>query len=182
MRAVRLARQHGASEAARRVGADRRTVQRWVATAKKNGMKALRAKPHPGRTPRLTKEQKQRLTRELLRGAKDLGFGTDLWTAPRVGQVIRRLFGVRYHVEYLPRLLRALGWTPQKPESRAYERDEKAIAKWLKEDWPRIKRGGSEEGSRPLPGRGWVLPASSRPPDVGPAGPDSDPPTGRSPP
>ena len=173
--AVRLARKIGSTAAAEQIGATVRTVQRWVAEARKGGLKALKAKLHPGRKPRLNKVQKAKLTRELLRGAKALGFGTDLWTAPRVGQVIHRLFGVRYHREYVPKLLRALGWTPQKPESRAYERDEKAIAAWQKKDWPRIKRGGSPENSHRLRGRGWLLPPAARPPDVGAAREDADP-------
>jgi transposase len=63
-----------------------------------------------------------------------------LWTCPRVAQVIRREFGVRYHVDHIGRLLRSLGFTPQKPERRARERDESAIQRWVKQDWPRIKK------------------------------------------
>jgi len=88
----------------------------------------------------LTERQRERLSRELLRGPLEHGFETDLWTGPRVGRVIQRLFGVRYHPEYVPRLLRALGWSPQKPESRAYERDEGEIRRWVREEWPRIKK------------------------------------------
>jgi transposase len=54
--------------------------------------------------------------------------------------VIRQAFDVEYHVDHLGRLLRSLGWTPQKPERQARERDEAAIRRWVKVDWPRIKR------------------------------------------
>jgi hypothetical protein len=33
-----------------------------------------------------------------------------------------------------------LGWSCQKPERRAVERDEVAIARWMQQDWPRIKK------------------------------------------
>ncbi len=77
----------------------------------------------------------------LLRGAKAAGFPTDLWTCPRIAKVIEERFGVHYHVDHIGRMLHALGWSPQKPQRRALERDEEAIGRWTKEDWPRIKRG-----------------------------------------
>jgi hypothetical protein len=33
-----------------------------------------------------------------------------------------------------------LGWTLQRPERRASERDEEAIARWVQQEWPRIKK------------------------------------------
>jgi len=57
-----------------------------------------------------------------------------------VGQLIAHRFGVRYHVDHIGRLLRSLGFTPQKPTRRAIERDEAEIQRWLKEQWPRIKK------------------------------------------
>ena len=107
---------------------------------REGGMKALKAKPHPGAKPKLTERQKQRLVKILLRGARKAGYATELWTCPRVVEVIERKFGVTYHVNYVPQLLRSLGWTPQKPERRARERDEAAIARWRIRDWPRIKK------------------------------------------
>ncbi len=68
------------------------------------------------------------------------GYPTDLWTCPRIAQVIHRRFGIRYHVDYLPRLLTSLGFSCQKPERRAIERDEPAIARWMQRDWKRIKK------------------------------------------
>jgi len=54
--------------------------------------------------------------------------------------VIRREFGVRYHVDHIGRLLHSLGWTAQKPERRARERDEGAIQRWVSVDWKRVKK------------------------------------------
>ncbi|MFN3421683.1 MAG: winged helix-turn-helix domain-containing protein, partial [Armatimonadota bacterium] len=80
---------------------------------------ALRAKPHPGRPPRLTKPQRERLVQILLDGPRAAGFATDLWTLARVAQVIEREFGVRYHPGHVWYILRDLGWSPQKPARRA---------------------------------------------------------------
>jgi transposase len=103
-------------------------------------MEALKAKPHPGRKPRLSSRQKERLKKILLRGPLAAGYPTDLWTCPRVAEVIERTFGVKYHPDWVWYILRSLGWTCQKPEQRARERDEKAIRHWRSVDWPRIKK------------------------------------------
>jgi transposase len=77
----------------------------------------------------------------LLRGAEAHGFDTELWTLPRVAEVIWRLTGVSYHPGHVWWLLRRHRWSPQRPARRASERDEAAIACWRAEDWPRIKGG-----------------------------------------
>ena len=127
-------------EIARKIGVDRRSVRRWKASYLKDGPEAIRSKALPGRPPRLGSEEKTRLEAALLRGARAAGYPTDLWTCPRVAQVIRRTFGVHYHVDHIGRVLHSLGWTPQKPQRRAIERDEAAIQNWVKTNWPRVKK------------------------------------------
>ena len=76
----------------------------------------------------------------LSRGTRHWGYAPDGWTGPLVRDMIQRLFRVDYHPEYVPRLLRRLGWSPQKPERRARERNEPEIARWRRETWPRLKK------------------------------------------
>ena len=125
---------------ARKLKVDRRSVRRWKASFLKAGKGAIKAKPASGRPPRLDIRGKRKLERELMGGAQRAGYPTDLWTCPRIADLLRQKFRVVYHVHHIPRLLRSLGWTPQKPEKRARERDEKAVQKWIKEDWSRIKK------------------------------------------
>ena len=127
-------------DVARKVGVDRRSVRRWRAAHERDGPDGLAFRPAPGRPSKLDAQAQQRLAQLLLKGARAAGFPTDLWTCPRVGAVIRRRFGVVYHVDHLGRLLRSMGWSPQKPERRARERDEAEIQRWIKVDWPRIKK------------------------------------------
>ena len=127
-------------EVAQRLGVDRRSVRRWKAAASGGGPEALKAQPSAGRPPKLVARQRPRLERLLLRGAQAAGFANDLWTCPRIAQVVERQFGVRYHPDHLGRLLRSLGWSPQRPARRAQERDEARIQQWVKTDWPRIKK------------------------------------------
>ena len=103
-------------------------------------------KPIPGRPSRLSAVQKQRLVTLLGRGPLRAGYRTDLWTLPRVAGVIRQHFGVRYHPAHVWKLLTGLGWSCQKPERRAVERDEPAIARWKRTAWPRIKKRRSPGG------------------------------------
>jgi transposase len=76
----------------------------------------------------------------LLKGATAHGFSTDLWTLPRVAEVIAKTFGVRYHPAHVWKILRGEGWSCQKPERRARERDEEAIQNWRDKRWPHIKK------------------------------------------
>ena len=125
---------------AKKVKVDRRSVRRWKASFLKQGHTGVVARPASGRPPKLAARQKRQLERSLLKGAQSAGFPTDLWTCPRIGDLIQRKFGVEYHVHHIGRLMRSMGWSPQKLEKRARERDEKAVQKWISEDWPRIKK------------------------------------------
>lgn len=127
-------------EVAARVGVDRRSVRRWKAAYRARGDKGIGLKAAPGRPPKLGPRQKKRLERVLLKGAKAAGFATDLWTCPRIAELIKDRFGVSYHVDHVCRLLHNMGWSPQRPARVAVERDESRIAQWIRQDWPRAKK------------------------------------------
>ena len=127
-------------EVARMVGVDRRSVRRWKAAWIQEGHNGIEAKPASGRPCRLDADEKTRLERELLKGARAAGFPTDLWTCPRIAHLIEKLFSVRYNVDHVCRVLRSLGWSPQKPVKRAVERNEDEIQRWVKKEWPRVKK------------------------------------------
>jgi len=130
----------GVREVARQIGCSPASVSRWQAEVQRGGPNALRPKPAAGRPRRLTARQRERLLKLLLKGAATHGFSTDLWTLPRVAAVIARTFGVSYHPAHVWRILRGEGWSCQKPERRARERDEAAIQRWRAERWPHIKK------------------------------------------
>jgi transposase len=104
-----------------------------------------------GRPPKLSDAQAAQVEQVLLQGAKANGFATDLWTLDRVAQVIQRVTGVRLARASTWRLLVGrLGWSLQRPERQARERDEEAIARWVAYEWPRIKKmtcAGTPSGS-----------------------------------
>lgn len=134
----------GTNEVARLVGVTSSCVSKWKKNLRKRGREGLRAKPLRGRKPRLNGSQKRRLVAALKRGAVAAGYDSELWTCRRIRDLIGKTEGVWYDFNHVGRILHALGFSVQKPEARARERDEAAIARWRKKDWPRIKktRGG----------------------------------------
>jgi transposase len=123
------------------LGVSEGAVSQWMARAREGGVDALRRKPPPGASRRLSPEQLTRLPALLQRGAEAFGFRGQLWTRARVAVVIRFEFGVSYHPVHVGRLLKAIRWSPQKPARRARQRNEAAIRRWRAETWPAIKRG-----------------------------------------
>ena len=75
------------------------------------------------------------------------GFSTELWTLRRVGAVIERLHGVRFSQTQVWRILGALGFSPQKPDKRAIERDEDAVRHWKRYRWPALKKKPSAKAA-----------------------------------
>lgn len=128
------------AEVARRVGVHRQSVNRGARQLAEGGRQALKRSPRAGRRPQLSTADRQRLVEGLKRGPQALGYRTDLWTAGRVADLIRREFKVRYSTVHAWRILRALNWTPQRPARRALERNEAAIRRWKRERWPELKK------------------------------------------
>ena len=128
------------AEIARQLGVSRATVSDWSKKVKTKGMRGLRKKKAAGSSSKLNAQQKQKLKYMLDRGALANGFPTDRWTLERVRQLIQRRFEITYHPNYLNRLLRKLGFSPQKPLPQAIEQEKELVQAWLQRDWPRIKK------------------------------------------
>ena len=148
LQAARLFQQ-GVSQAevARRLGVSRQSASRWHARWRHGGRAGLAGPGRWGRPSRLSDHDWQRVEQALLAGAQAHGFDTDLWTLPRIAEMIWRLTGVSYHPGHVWWLLRRYDWSPQRPARRARERDEAEIARWRAEEWPRIK-GGRQSTAR----------------------------------
>jgi transposase len=129
-----------APEVARRLGVARQVAYRWQESWRTGGTTALVSKGPAGPKCRLRPEQTQRLVEALLAGPVAHGYKTQLWTLPRVAGLIEELTGVRYHPGHVWRVLGALGFSCQRPERRAIERDEAAIQRWKQVEWPAIKK------------------------------------------
>jgi transposase len=128
------------AEVARRLGVARQVGYRWHEAWQSGGAAALASKGPAGPKSKLDPTQTERIVDALLEGPAAYGYKTQLWTLPRVAGLIEDLTGVRYHPGHVWRVLGSLGFSCQRPERRAIERDEQAIRHWKRVTWPNIKK------------------------------------------
>jgi transposase len=121
------------------LGVHYRTVARWVRAARRPG--GLDARPPPAPASGLSDADLRKLEGLLAKGAKAHGWHNQLWTAARVARLIDREFRISYHPEHVRKILKArLNWSSQKPRRKARERNDKEVARWVGDEFPRIVR------------------------------------------
>jgi transposase len=143
----------GCAEVALAVDVARQTVYTWKRLLDEGGIDALREVPERGRPAQLDEQQLAAVRAALLQGPTEQGFGTELWTLKRVGAVIERMHGVRFSQTQVWRILGSLGFSPQKPEKRAIERNEDAVRNWKRRTWPALKKSPARRPTDCLRGR-----------------------------
>jgi transposase len=137
------------AEVARQLEVSAQAVSVWHRRWQTGGADGLRSKGPSGPAPRLTDQQLAAVEQALLDGATANGFVGELWTLERIATVIERLTGVQHHPAWVWALLHhRLGWSVQRPRRRAAERDQAAIDRWVKDDWPRILQ--TPNGAEPV--------------------------------
>ena len=127
------------NEIADAFGVNRRAVTRWWATFKKDGKKALRSKKAAGPSYKLTPEEMNTTISFFEEDATKHGFETPLWTCQRIQQIIQKRTGKKLHTTNVMRWLKKLNFTNQKPQRQASQQDERAVKRWVKEEWPKIR-------------------------------------------
>lgn len=125
---------------ARELQVSRQSVSRWYKQWKRGGGGALRGAGRVGRKPKLGRQQLGRVEVALRKGARAHGFGTDLWTLPRVAVVVERLTGVHYHPGHVWKILGSMDWTLQRPARQARERNPEKVKQWVDQRWPQVKK------------------------------------------
>jgi transposase len=140
-RAARMfARGKSQADVARELEVTRQSVSRWHAEWEAGGTAALDGAGRAGRPPQLDQADLARIERQLTKGPLANGYASDMWTIARVTEVIESETGVAFHPGHVWRLLGQMGWSRQRPARKALERDDEAIANWVKNDWPRVKK------------------------------------------
>jgi transposase len=130
------------------LGLHRKTVYGWLAKYREGGKGALKARPVPGRPPKLAGPQLSRLYSLIVgKDPRQMEFEFALWTREMVREVIRREFGVRLSVVSAGRLLRKLGLSPQRPLHRAYQQNPEAVERWKSEEYPAIRAAAEDRGA-----------------------------------
>ena len=123
------------------LGFTRGRIYEWLAKYREGGIDALRRRKAPGKQPKLSGKQLQKLYR-LIVGVdpRQLKFEFALWTRGMVRELIKRKFNVRLSEVSVGRLLRKLGLSPQRPQKKSYQQDEYLVLKWMAEDYQNIKK------------------------------------------
>ena len=128
------------------LGVTKGAVSQWIKIYKINGIDALRYRRIAKKPSKLTAEQSKIVQEALSCGAESFGFHGDVWTCKRIAEVIKYKTGIQYHEASKSRLLKRWGWTWQKPQTIATQKNEEDAKKWLEETWPLLKK--SQRGKK----------------------------------
>ena len=126
----------------KRLGVTKVAVHYWYKAWKAKGRRGLLSRT-PGVTAKLSDANMIKVEEALMRGPQSYGYTTQLWTLPRITDVVKKVTGVSYADRSFWHVLRRLNWSCQKPERRPRERDEVAIKRWKEKEWPAIQKKGS---------------------------------------
>jgi transposase len=146
-----LKKGHPYQAVARMVHSSISSLVRWMQSFRRQGKAGLKPRPTPGRPAQMKRQQKQELIGLLKQGAVAAGYPTEMWTTRRVAEQIQRHWGIAYHPGHVWKILIALGWSCQKPERRALQRNPRKIRAWKQRDWPRIKKSPAAARSPGFP-------------------------------
>jgi len=138
------------AEASRVFGVSRTSVHMWVDLYEREGESGLtpRRSGRPRGGGQLRGWQAATIVNLITDRCPDqLRLPFALWTREAVRDLIKLRFGIRYSHSMVGQLLRRWGFTPQKPVTRAYERNDKAIQRWLRHEYPALRRRAKRENA-----------------------------------
>jgi transposase len=137
------------SEVMKSLGLCRTAIYPWLRRYEDKGMEALVEKIAQGPEPKVSEKQRQQVKRWILgKDPRQFGFDFGLWTRRIIQTLIRERLGIALGLTAVGRLLAGLEITPQKPLRRAYERDPEAVALWIQETYPKLKKRAKRLGAK----------------------------------
>lgn len=137
---------YSVSEVARILDVHRGSVHTWIRQWNLQGEAMLREGHRGGRPPFLSAGQREILADILESGPVAYGFLTGVWTSPLIGQVIEEEFQVGYHPGHVRKMLKAMGFSLQRPTSKAVQADRRQQRKWIHFSYPDLKKSPSGRG------------------------------------
>jgi transposase len=134
------AQEHTSGEIARLLEAPRSKVSLWLAQYESHGWRALLEGHRCGRPKELTTAQLGRLDGLIDSGPIAYGFPSGVWTSPMIGRLIEEEFDVRYHPGHVRKVLKALGFSVQRPRRKLAKADPVEQDRWQRYTYPRLKK------------------------------------------
>ena len=95
-------------------GIPKRTINSWVKKADEEGFESLKAVKQPGRTPRLSEQQKAEIKDALEREPEESGYR--VWDGSTLSDYIQEQYGTALGTRQCQRLFRALGFSQIRPQ------------------------------------------------------------------
>lgn len=130
------------------LGINRRTIYRWLSAYHYGGDDALAAKPIPGAPPKLDSKAMARLSRIVRdKTPQQFKFEYALWTLALIRELISRQFNVRLTEVSVGRLMKRLGFSPQRPLYRAWQQNPELVQSWQETVYPKIAARAKKEGA-----------------------------------
>jgi transposase len=121
------------------LGVQKSTLFGWLARYRRGGWSALDARKRGGRPPKLTAKMLQWVYDTVMKDPRQMEFPFALWTSVMVAELIWRQFHIRLSKASVCRLLNQLGFSPQRPLWRAFQKDPESVDRWVKEEYPKIR-------------------------------------------
>jgi transposase len=135
-------------EVAKILGVAESSIYVWQKDYREGGLAALSTKIASGRKSLLSDKQMIELSRMLRLNPRQLEFDFGLWTRRRVRELILRNFGIDYSEQNVGRILKLLGFSPQRPVYQAAQQDDEKRRKWMEEEFPAIRKRAATEGAQ----------------------------------
>lgn len=130
------------------LGINRRTIYRWIASYHYGGEDALKAKPITGAPTKLDARQMAQLARIVReKNPLQLKFEYALWTLAMIRELIRQKFNVKLSEVSVGRLMKRLGFSPQRPLYRAWQQNPALVEAWREQEYPKIAARAKREGA-----------------------------------
>ena len=120
-------------------GLNHGSVSHWFTKAGRNGRDSLRSKKAKGKEPKINPKERMQIIEWAKEDAREFGFSNPLWTCKQIKILIKKKFDKNLSISNVWELLRKANLTPKKPKREAFEKDKKAVKKWIKEEWLQIK-------------------------------------------
>lgn len=131
---------HTSGEIAHLLEAPRSKVSLWLGQYESYGWEALLEGHRSGRPQELTSTQMSQLDGIIDSGPVAYGFSSGVWTSPMIGRVIEEEFSVSYHPGHVRKLLKAMGFSVQRPRRKLAKADPVAQDRWQRYTYPRLKK------------------------------------------